>query len=172
MEKVVEVVTSVGRLKGVAMKLGQIMSYIDVAMPEELRDALAALQTHAQPMDGETVRELLLGELGELGERLLAGMEPKPISSASIGQVHRCELPDGRAVAVKIQYPEIADAIAADFGPAAVGTRLASLFYPHARIDAFVAEARQRFLEECDYLHEAHCQQRFAEIYRDLACDN
>jgi len=167
MEKVAKVVSSMGELKGVMMKMGQIMSYIDVAMPAELRDALSVLQTHAQPMEWGTVRDLVAEELGERGERLLEGMEHRPISSASIGQVHRATLPDGSVAAVKIQYPEIARAIAADFGPAAVGTKMAAVFFPHARIDDFVAEARERFLEECDYLHEAHCQDRFVEIYGD-----
>ncbi len=167
MEKMVKIITSVGRLKGVAMKMGQIMSYIDMAMPEELRDALSVLQTHAQPMPFARVRELVTSELGENGRRLLERMEEIPISSASIGQVHKAKLPDGALVAVKIQYPEIARAIEADFGPASIGTKMASLFYPHAKIDNFVAEARERFLEECDYLHEAHSQNRFHELYSD-----
>ncbi|MBW2275974.1 MAG: AarF/ABC1/UbiB kinase family protein, partial [Deltaproteobacteria bacterium] len=143
MVKVTKVITSMGKLKGVAMKMGQIMSYVDIAMPQELR------------------------ELGDRGEQLLEKMEHEPISSASIGQVHRTTLPDGTVAAVKIQYPEIAKAIAADFGPAAVGTKMAALLYPNARIDDFVKEAKARFLEECDYLHEAHCQNQFVEIYRD-----
>jgi predicted unusual protein kinase regulating ubiquinone biosynthesis (AarF/ABC1/UbiB family) len=167
MEKVAKVITSMGKLKGVAMKMGQIMSYVDVAMPQELRDALSVLQTHAQPMEWQVVEDLVREELGDRAPQLLEKMEREPISSASIGQVHRSTLPDGTVVAVKIQYPEIAKAIAADFGPAAVGTKMASLLYPHARIDDFVKEARERFLEECDYLHEAHCQNRFAEIYED-----
>jgi predicted unusual protein kinase regulating ubiquinone biosynthesis (AarF/ABC1/UbiB family) len=167
MEKVTKVITSMGKLKGVAMKMGQIMSYIDVAMPKELRDALSVLQTHAQPMEWEVVEALVREELGARADQLLEKMEREPISSASIGQVHRATLPDGTVVAVKIQYPEIAKAIAADFGPAAVGTKMASLLYPHARMDDFVKEAKERFLEECDYLHEAHCQNMFAEIYED-----
>ncbi|MCP4603733.1 MAG: AarF/ABC1/UbiB kinase family protein [Proteobacteria bacterium] len=165
MAKVAKVITSVGKLKGVAMKMGQIMSYIDVAMPKELRDALSVLQTHAQPMEWDEVRDLVTEELGDRGDRLLKQMEHKPISSASIGQVHRSSLDNGTVVAVKIQYPQIAKAIAADFGPAAVGTKMASLFYPNARIDDFVKEAKERFLEECDYLHEAHCQNQFVELY-------
>jgi predicted unusual protein kinase regulating ubiquinone biosynthesis (AarF/ABC1/UbiB family) len=165
MEKVTKVITSMGKLKGVAMKMGQIMSYVDIAMPKELRDALSVLQTHAQPMEWGLVQSLVREELGERGEQLLDKMEPEPISSASIGQVHRATLPDGTVVAVKVQYPEIAKAIEADFGPAAVGTKLASLFYRQARMDDFVKEARSRFLEECDYLHEFFNDTATTEIY-------
>ncbi len=167
LKQLAKVITSIGRLKGIAMKLGQIMSYIDMAMPDELKDALSVLQTHAQPMTFGQVRGLVSEELGERGPKLLAHMEPEPVSAASIGQVHRAQLPDGTPVAVKIQYPEIAKAIENDFGPASVGTKMASLFYPNAHIDDFVKEARERFLEECDYLHEAHCQDRFAALYAD-----
>ncbi len=163
--KVAKLVTSIGRLKGLTMKMGQIMSYIDVALPEELREALVVLQTHAQPMTFEQVQGLITQELGDPAPTLLAEMEPTPLSAASIGQVHRSRLPDGTVVAVKVQYPEIAKAIQNEFGPAAVGTRLASLIYPHARFDDFVKEARSRFLEECDYRHEAHCQAIFVRIY-------
>lgn len=162
-----KIVRSVGRLKGIAMKMGQIMSYIDMALPDELRDALSVLQTHAQPMPFERVRELVEKELGANGKRLAERMERQPIAAASIGQVHRAELPDGQVVAVKIQYPEIANAIEADFAPAAIGTKIATLFYPNARMDSMIAEARARFLEECDYLHEARAGQRFFEIYEN-----
>jgi predicted unusual protein kinase regulating ubiquinone biosynthesis (AarF/ABC1/UbiB family) len=167
MAQVTKIIDSVGKLKGVAMKMGQIMSYIDVDMPKELRDALSVLQTHAQPMEWDVVRALVREEVGERAAQLLEQMEPEPISAASIGQVHRAILPDGTVVAVKIQYPEIARAIEADFGPSAVGARLASALYYQARVGSFLDEAKERFLEECDYLHEAHCQHRFAELYRD-----
>jgi predicted unusual protein kinase regulating ubiquinone biosynthesis (AarF/ABC1/UbiB family) len=164
LEALAKVVGSLGELKGIAMKAGQIMSYIDVALPEELRVALSVLQTHAQPMPSAQVRRILQAELGERAQELLASLEEPPIAAASIGQVHRARLADGTRVAVKVQYPEIDRAIEADFGPAAAGSRLASLFAPGARVDALVREARERFLEECDYLHEAHCQRRFAAL--------
>ncbi len=165
LEKVVKVVTSLGQLKGIAMKMGQIMSYIDIALPEELRDALSVLQTHAQPMPFDQVAAEIRTALPKTGDALLERMEEAPVAAASIGQVHRAVLPDGTAVAVKIQYPEAARAIAADFGPASAGTRIASLFYPKARIDDFVKEARTRFLEECDYRHEAYCQRQFRALF-------
>ncbi len=167
LEKLLKVIQSVGRLKGVAMKMGQIMSYIDMALPPELQQALSVLQTSSQPMPLERVQQVVTAELGPRAASLLERMEPAPIAAASIGQVHRSWLPDGTPVAVKIQYPEIARAIAADFGPAAIGTKMASIFYPHAKIDNFVQEARTRFLEECDYQHEARCQKVFAELYGD-----
>jgi predicted unusual protein kinase regulating ubiquinone biosynthesis (AarF/ABC1/UbiB family) len=167
MQQLIKVIDSVGQLKGVAMKMGQIMSYIDIDMPKELRDALSVLQTHSQPMEWDVVAGLLLEELGAQGEQLIEQMEREPISSASIGQVHRATLPDGTLVAVKIQYPEIVRAIEADFGPAAAGTKLVSVLYYQAPVGQFVREAKSRFLEECDYLHEAHCQHRFVELYAE-----
>ncbi len=165
-EKATKVALSLGRLKGIGMKMGQIMSYIDIALPDELKAALSVLQTHAQPMSFDQVAREIRKALPQKGDELLEKMDPHPIAAASIGQVHRGVLPDGTAVAVKIQYPEAREAIAADFGPASFGTRIASLFYPGARIDEFVIEAKTRFLEECDYLHEAECQRRFEELYR------
>ncbi len=164
LEALAKVVGSLGELKGIAMKAGQILSYVDVALPEELREALSVLQTHAQPMPTGQVRRILQAELGTRAQELLATLEEAPLAAASIGQVHRARLADGTPVVVKVQYPEIDRAIEADFGPAAAGSRLASLFSPGARVDALVREARERFLEECDYLHEAHCQRRFAEL--------
>ena len=163
-EKVVKMVTSVGKLKGIAMKVGQIMSYIDVAIPEEMQEALSVLQTHCQPMPFETVSAVIGEDLGERAWALLDQMVAAPVSSASIGQVHKSFVEDA-AVAVKVQYPEIRSAIESDFSPAAVGTKMASLLYPGARIDGYVREARARFLEECNYLHEAHCQEVFRGAY-------
>jgi predicted unusual protein kinase regulating ubiquinone biosynthesis (AarF/ABC1/UbiB family) len=160
-----ELVGALGQLKGVAMKAGQVLSYVDVALPDDLRAALSALQTHSAPMPVETVRAIIAADLGERAAPLLVGLEPAPVAAASIGQVHRARLDDGTLVAVKVRYPDIEKAIASDFRPAAMGARLASLFYPGARADGMIAEARDRFLEECDYRHEARMQDRFAAIY-------
>jgi predicted unusual protein kinase regulating ubiquinone biosynthesis (AarF/ABC1/UbiB family) len=157
-----KVVASLGELKGVAMKIGQIMSYIDLAVPDELARALSVLQTHAQPMPPARVREVLARELGARAADL--ELDDAPIAAASIGQVHRARL-RGADVAVKVQYPEIERAIRSDFGPASLGARFASLVYPGARVDAMIGEARARFLEECDYEHEARMQARFAALY-------
>jgi predicted unusual protein kinase regulating ubiquinone biosynthesis (AarF/ABC1/UbiB family) len=164
-DRIGELVASLGALKGVAMKMGQILSYIDVAAPDELRQALSALQTHSPPMPLAQVVAQIEAELGDRAGALLAGLEPVPVAAASIGQVHRATLPDGRRVAVKVRYPEIDRAIASDFRPAALGGRLAALIYPGARVDGMIAEARTRFLLECDYRHEAAMQRRFGALY-------
>ncbi len=166
-EVLARIVASLGELKGVAMKAGQLMSYVDIALPDELANALSVLQTHAQPMESGRVEALIRDELGDRAGELLDKLDPVPVAAASIGQVHRAELADGTPVAVKVQYPEVARAIRADFGPAAVGVGIVSLIYPNARAEDFIQEARARFLEECDYLHEARCQARFARLFEN-----
>ncbi|MGB8331478.1 MAG: AarF/ABC1/UbiB kinase family protein [Polyangiales bacterium] len=164
-ETIARIVGSIGQLKGTAMKMGQIMSYIDVALPAHLQEALSVLQTHAQPMPIDQARSIVADELPGRSTDLLSELEPNPVAAASIGQVHRGRLPDGTWVAVKIQYPEVEEAIRNDFKPAAAASAIASLVYRGARIDDFIAEARARFLEECDYRHEAAAQRRFATLY-------
>lgn len=149
------------------MKIGQIMSYIDVALPAELRAALSALQTASPPMPWETVRAIVSTELGDRAPALLSRMEPVPVAAASIGQVHRATLSDGTRVAVKARYPDIDKAIAADFVPASLGGTLASIIYPGAKVDAMLHELRERILTERDYAAEARAQLRFCELYAD-----
>jgi len=164
-EALVKVVSALGRLKGLAMKMGQMASYLDMAMPEELQAALSALQTHAQPMPFARVAELVGEDLGARATALLDSMTETPIAAASIGQVHAARLPDGTPVAVKVRYPEVDRAIAGDFGAARIGTRVQSLLFPNARIQELVDEMRSRFLEECDYEHEAAAQRRFGDLF-------
>jgi predicted unusual protein kinase regulating ubiquinone biosynthesis (AarF/ABC1/UbiB family) len=161
-------VGSIGELKGTAMKIGQIMSYIDVDLPDELRAALSALQTASPPMSWDTVRAIVSAELGDRAPALLSRMEPVPIAAASIGQVHRAALPDGTRVAVKVRYPDIDKAIAADFVPAALGGVMASIIFPGAKVDSMMRELRERLLAECDYAAEARARARFCEDKRAL----
>ncbi len=157
--------TGVGELKGVAMKAGQLMSYIDVSLPEEVREALALLQTWSPPMPTDEVRRIVTEDLGDRADALLATLSPEPVAAASIGQVHRATLPDGTPVAVKVRYPGIEQAVRTDFRPAAVGTKVATLLYRGAGVEGMIAEARDRLLEECDYRHEAAMQRRFVALF-------
>src|SRR5499433_2811240 len=161
------VVASIGQLKGIAMKSGQLLSYLDLPLPPEMRSALAVLQTHSPPMAFERVTEIVKAELGGRAATLLEHMAPVPAAAASIGQVHRASLPNGTQVAVKVQYPGIEKAITSDFRAAAVIKRFVGLIAPGASVDAVVREARRALLEECNYEREALYQERFARIYSD-----
>jgi ribosomal protein L7/L12 len=164
-ESVHRIVASLGKLKGAAMKLGQHMSYFDATLPEDVRAALAALQTHSPPMSVSRITKILRSELGAAASPILDSLEPTPLAAASIGQVHRARLSDGTRVAVKIQYPGIAAAIRADFGPASVAARLATWRYPASQVESFLREARVCALAECDYRAEARQQAEFAARY-------
>ena len=108
------------RSKGVLMKVGQILSFVDTSAVlegpygEVYRAALASLQADAEPMEPVLVAAVIESELGRPPEELFAEFSPAPIAAASIGQVHTARLQDGTEVAVKVQYPGVADAIRDD----------------------------------------------------------
>jgi predicted unusual protein kinase regulating ubiquinone biosynthesis (AarF/ABC1/UbiB family) len=162
---------ALGQLRGGAMKLGQLASFVDVDfLPAEYREVyqskLAGLRDAAPPMSFEKVRQVLEREWEEPVESLFAEFEPQAVAAASIGQVHRAVLSDGRQVAVKVQYPEIADALAADLGLASIGIRLAKAIAPGLDPEIVAGELRERVMEELDYELEAQHQRAFARAYR------
>jgi predicted unusual protein kinase regulating ubiquinone biosynthesis (AarF/ABC1/UbiB family) len=164
-EAIAQAVRSLGELRGVAMKLGQMLSYVDHSVPAELRSLLSLLQTHAPTTPFPQVAATLRTSLGEeRAAALLAGLAEVPLAVASIGQVHRCRLPDGRDVVVKVLHPGIADAIAADFRSAALGQVVAAIVGT-ASVPEMIAEARGAFLEECDLGREAEQQARFFALF-------
>ena len=156
---------SMGQMKGALMKLGQMMSFVSDEVPAELRAALATLQAEAPPMDFALIRDVAERELGKPLERAFARFDEQPIAAASIGQVHRAQLPSGEEVAVKIQYPGVAAAMRSDLDNADVLYRAFALFYPALDPRPVVAELRARLGEELDYRHEAENQQRFVDLY-------
>ena len=167
-EQAVEVLAS---LRGGAMKIGQLASFVDVEfLPPEFRDVyqekLATLRDSAPPMDWKRVRKVLEEEWGEPPESLFESFEETAAAAASIGQVHRAVLPDGRTVAVKVQYPEIADALEADLGTASILVGLARAVVPGIDPQEIAGELRERVLEELDYELEASNQRVFARAYR------
>ena len=164
-EALVKLVETFGELKGVAMKAGQILSYVDGSLPPEARRLLAVLQVMSPPTAFAQIQRTIVEDLGQRGQALLARLEREPVASASIGQVHRALRQDGTRVAVKVRHPGIEEAIRADFKTAAVGTLFAHFAFPDVGVDGFVAEAEARFLEECDYALEARRQIRFREIF-------
>jgi predicted unusual protein kinase regulating ubiquinone biosynthesis (AarF/ABC1/UbiB family) len=172
MEAAERMVETLGKMKGAAMKIGQLASFIDTEfLPPEYRELyqeqLATLRTSAPPMPWKKVREVLDEEWDEFPEELFEELEEEPAAAASIGQVHRAVLPDGRKVAVKIQYPGVAEALRADLQNAGVLMRMAKAFAPGLDAGAAARELRERVLEELDYEYEAQNQRSFARAYRD-----
>jgi len=158
-------VLSLGELKGVAMKMGQILSYMDTSLSSEARRQLSVLQRRSQPTAFARIEAALREDFGTRAEMLLRELERAPVATASIGQVHRARLPNGTPAAVKVRHPGIEAAIRADFRGAQTGKALARMLAPGADIGELIAEAEARFLEECDYSREQAHQQRFGELY-------
>ena len=164
-------VETLGRMKGAAMKIGQLASFIDTEfLPPEYRELyqeqLASLRSTAPSMPWKKVRSVLDEEWDEPVEELFEDFDHDAAAAASIGQVHRAQLPDGRAVAVKIQYPGVAAAIAADMQNAGMILRMAKALAPGLDAGAAAAELKERVMEELDYELEAQSQRAFARGYR------
>jgi predicted unusual protein kinase regulating ubiquinone biosynthesis (AarF/ABC1/UbiB family) len=165
LETAEDVATTLGAMKGVLMKLGQMASYIDDGLSPSVRRTLSRLQDSVPPMSPELAARVVREELGGPPEQVFARWDPEPIAAASIGQVHRAITLDGRAVAVKVQYPGIAETIAADLGNVALLRRMLRITAPSQDVDALLAELRERVLEELDYRREAENQRYFAAYY-------
>lgn len=160
-----DVVASLGNLKGAMMKVGQMASYLDLGLPENVRQNLTRLQAGAPPMSGELAATVIVDELGRHPDELFAEWDPKPIAAASIGQVHRALTREGEAIAVKVQYPGVAEAIDSDLRTNdALFTGLRFLF-PGMDTATITDELRDRLTEELDYELEAKNQQHFADYF-------
>ena len=170
LETALKMASVLGEMKGAAMKIGQMASFIDVDfLPPEHREIyqeqLSKLRTRAPAMPWEKVREVLEEEYEERPERVFAEIEEEAFAAASIGQVHRATLHDGTRVAVKVQYPGIADALESDVANAGILVRLAKVLAPGLDAKAVASELRERVLEELDYEFEAQNQRAFARAY-------
>jgi predicted unusual protein kinase regulating ubiquinone biosynthesis (AarF/ABC1/UbiB family) len=160
---------TLGDLKGGAMKMGQALSILESALPEELaapyRAQLTRLQDSAPPMSATTVHHVLATELGTSWRKQLVEFADDPAAAASIGQVHRGRWVDGRQVAVKVQYPGAGDALMGDLRQIARVARTFGSLVPGIDIKPLVAEMQARLAEELDYRLEGEAQQAFAEEF-------
>jgi predicted unusual protein kinase regulating ubiquinone biosynthesis (AarF/ABC1/UbiB family) len=167
-----QVADELGQMKGALMKLGQMASYLDDGLPEPLRLALSQLQSDAPPMSVELALETVERELGRPVGEVFVEFDPNPIAAASIGQVHRALLRDPatgaeRAVAVKVQYPGVGEAIVADLKNADMLGAVLRQGFGGLDPAEMVDEIKLRIAEEVDYEREARNQQAFADYYRD-----
>jgi predicted unusual protein kinase regulating ubiquinone biosynthesis (AarF/ABC1/UbiB family) len=158
-----------GELKGGAMKIGQALSIFEAALPPELagpyRATLTKLQESAPPLPAATVHRVLAGDLGDGWREQFTSFSDTPAAAASIGQVHRAVWSDGRAVAVKIQYPGAGKALLNDFTQIARMGRLFGMLMPGLDVKPMLDELRDRVAEELDYHLEAGAQRTFAAAY-------
>jgi predicted unusual protein kinase regulating ubiquinone biosynthesis (AarF/ABC1/UbiB family) len=157
-----DVADTLGTMKGVLMKIGQLASYVDDGLNPQARRTLSRLQDSVPPMSPELAASVITADLGGAPDDLFGTWDPDPIAAASIGQVHRAITREGQAVAVKVQYPGIRETIEADLGNVALIRRLLKVAAPRQDVDGLIAELRERINEELDYEREAASQQRFA----------
>src|SRR3954447_1212260 len=155
-----ELVKQLGQMRGAAMKVGQVLSTGDfTAIPEsereEFKTTLASLRDDVPPLPFNKVERLLKDELGSPIADAFSEFEHEAFAAASIGQVHRAVTADGRRVAVKIQYPGIAEAVETDLRNLRALVPLIKRLAPRLGVRALLAELRERVGEELDYDVEA-----------------
>ena len=163
---------ALGTMKGAAMKVGQVLSFLDAGLvPEEYREEfqqkLAALRDSAPTVSFGQMRKVIETELGERLSEVFSDFDEAPVAAASIGQVYRARLRDGREVAVKVQYPGVAAAVRADMSNLGLILRLVKRIAPGLDPKAIGEEIRERIDEELDYELEAQNQRALARIFRD-----
>jgi len=164
LEHASELREALGGLKGPLMKVAQMMATIPEALPAEYAAELAQLQSNAPPMGKPFVRRRMKAELGDGWEKRFRDFPLQAQAAASLGQVHKATLRDGRTVACKLQYPNIAAAVDADLGQLRLIFSIYRRYDKAINPDRIYEEISARLHEELDYVHEA----RNMGLYRDI----
>jgi aarF domain-containing kinase len=162
-------VAKLSRMRGAALKLGQMMSFQDSKMlPPAVQQVLQRVQDSADYMPPSQRNKVLADNLGPEWRELFSAFEEKPIAAASIGQVHSATLKStGEKVAVKVQYPGVADSIDSDLSNLTVLLTASRLLPKGLYLDKTIANARTELGWECDYIREAQCVERFRDLLAD-----
>ncbi|RMZ81545.1 hypothetical protein DV737_g2520, partial [Chaetothyriales sp. CBS 132003] len=161
-------VAKLSKMRGAALKLGQMMSFQDAKMlPKPIHDVLQRVQDSADYMPVSQRDAVIAANLGHDWRRLFAEMGEKPIAAASIGQVHAAVLSDGRPVAVKVQYPGVADSISSDLNNLSLLLTASRLLPNGLYLDKTIANARTELAWECDYVREAQAAKKFRALLAD-----
>ncbi|XP_039259845.2 atypical kinase COQ8B, mitochondrial-like [Styela clava] len=162
------IVNTLCRVRGAALKLGQMLSIQDESIVDpRLLEVFERVRQSADFMPASQMKQVLVQELGKDWQDKLAHFEEKPFAAASIGQVHRAVLHDGREVAMKIQYPGVANSINSDINNLVTLLKVWNLFPEKFFIDKFISVAREELALECDYLREAEYSQKFRKLLSD-----
>ena len=170
LETAKQIVAVLGTMKGAAMKLGQVMSFLDVGLVaeehrEEFQRELAKLRDAAPTVSFKQMSRVIEEDLEDPISEVFASFDEEPIAAASIGQVYRARLKDGREVAVKVQYPGVAGAVRADLQNVDMIMRLLKRMTPGLDVKAITEEIKERIVEELDYELEAQNQRSLARIF-------
>lgn len=161
-----ELVESMGEMKGAVMKIGQMISITDdLALPPEISAIFKKLQKDAPPMDNRQITNVFKREFGKRPEEIFSDFDRKAIAAASIGQVHKAKISNNIEVAVKVQYPKIAQTIKSDVkNIESLKKGLNVIFKDMPKIDHIIEEAKNALIEECDYLREAKQQIEYKDL--------
>jgi len=159
------VTDQLSRLRGAAMKLGQMIS-LDAGdmLPPELTEILGRLRDSAHIMPPAQLEKVLAASWGPGWRRRFRRFDARPVAAASIGQVHRADLPDGRVLAIKVQYPGVARSIDADVDNVATLLKVSGLLPASLDIAPLLTEAKRQLHQEADYLREAAQMTRYADL--------
>lgn len=162
-------VAKLSRMRGAALKLGQVISFQDSKMlPAPIQEVLQRVQDRADYMPASQRNKVLASNLGPEWRDLFSSFDDIPIAAASIGQVHSAVLKStGERVAVKVQYPGVASSIDSDLNNLAVLLTASRLLPKGLFLDKTIANARVELGWECDYVREAECGRRFQELLAD-----
>ena len=162
-------VTKLSRMRGAALKLGQMISFQDSKMlPPAVQEVLQRVQDRADYMPPSQRDKVLASNLGPEWRDLFSSFEEKPIAAASIGQVHSAVLKsNGERVAVKVQYPGVADSIDSDLNNLTLLLTASRLLPKGLFLDKTIENARTELGWECDYIREADCGRRFQTLLAD-----
>jgi aarF domain-containing kinase len=169
-------VRKLSRMRGAALKLGQMISIqgtipVDLfkfqdsnLLPKPIHDVLLRVQDSADYMPHRQMQEVMTKEFGLQWRDMFTEFADVPMAAASIGQVHAARMKDGRAVAVKVQYPGVADSIDSDLNNLSLLLTASRLLPKGLYLDKTIAVARTELAWECDYIREAECIRRFGKL--------
>lgn len=156
------------RMRGAAMKVGQLISMdAGEVLPPELADLMARLRDQAHFMPPKQLLEVLNRAWGSDWRKSFQTFNVRPIAAASIGQVHRATLKDGRDVAIKVQYPGIARSIDSDIANVAALVRMSNLIPKSFDLEPYIQEARRQLHAETDYEREGQQMRHFADLLKE-----
>jgi len=162
---VTRIADQLARMRGAAMKVGQLISMDGgEVLPPELADIMARLRDQAHFMPPKQLRDVLNKNWGQDWPKSFQNFNVRPIAAASIGQVHRATLRDGRDVAIKVQYPGVARSIDSDIANVAALVRMSGFLPKHFDLDPYIEEARCQLHEETDYEREGQQLHHFSEL--------